>query len=167
MRRRATGNDSRTCHNAPISIRIDIAVIAHSTARQPALTKIRLPRLGATAGATATSVAKMLNKRAACAPELRSEITARLSTTPAEALTPCRNRNAINQAMVGDSATATEDSTKTLEPISNGRIRPYRSDSGPNSSWPALMPSRKAVSVSWMAEAPTSKSCAMRGKAGR
>src|SRR5690606_16994801 len=74
--------------------------------------------------------------------------------------------HAVRMPAVGATTTAL-DATKRSEPTTSGSLRPNRSESGPNTSWPAATPTRNAASVSCTPVASVARSLAICGKAGR
>ena len=89
------------------------------------------PISGATMGATTMTVATSPIIEAARSRANRSRMIARPMTTPVEAPSACRMRNAISPVMVDAAIEATLDTTVSARPARTTGRRPKRSDSGP------------------------------------
>lgn len=79
---------------------------------------------------------------------------------------PWKNRAAIITAMLGLSAQTMEATPITTTAASSGRRRPTWSDTGPPTSWPSDIPTKKVVRVSCTWVAVATRSPATCGKAG-
>lgn len=64
-------------------------------------------------------------------------------------------------------AHSTDTRVKTTTPMSRGTRLPYRSESGPTTSWPIASPNRHAVIVNWAPDAVAPISWASAGNTGR
>jgi hypothetical protein len=76
------------------------------------------------------------------APSATSAMTARPTTTPAAPLNPMTKRTATRTPRDGASAHSAVAAVHRADQ-DRGVRRPYRSESGPGTGWPAAMPSRK------------------------
>jgi hypothetical protein len=165
--RRSGGWVSRNTTRTPTNIATHSPATVQSMPRQPTGPESRPPTSGASTGATPPTVTMSVNARAAARPVTKSAITARPITMPPAPDKPWTRRATASTVRLGAIAQTTPARTQTAVLASSGGLRPYRSDSGPTTSWPTARPTRKVVSVSWTALAEASSSSPMAGKPGR
>jgi hypothetical protein len=92
---------------------------------------------------------------------------ARPMTMPPAPAKPCASRATTSTARLGATAQTTPATAHTAALATSGPRRPYRSDTGPMTSWPKARPTRNEVRVSCTPLASVPKAVAIAGNPGR
>lgn len=120
-----------------------MAELAHSTARHPRYSSMKPPSTGAKMGASPSTVMRTEKMPAAAVPWATSLTLLKPMTRRRAPASPCMKRLSISMPRVSEQPAQKELAAKSTSPDSSGILRPKRSMTGPQKSWPAPEPAER------------------------
>src|SRR5574341_808001 len=162
-----TGTVSPTRSATKASVAAPNKATASRAARQPSAAATTPPSAGLASAITPRPDRPLLITRTPSLGSYRSRTIARAQTTAAAMQAPCTARHAINVPTLSASALATLATVYSASPTSSTGRRPWRSASGPHTSWPRPKQMISADSVSCAAAIGAPSSRVSVGSAGR